>query len=155
VVKYDNQIFNLKREIMRKIIYLSAGLLLMLSSCKQNNRNDETQTDADKSEVERMFTTTYEDLIEDKANLEKDVIELKNERTNRAGQRTQEYDSLISNMEMKLREMEAKANEFRTATEDRREMLKDEFNLLENEVNDRISHVKNNFDRNNNPNRNN
>jgi len=144
---------------MRKIIYLSAGLLLMLSSCEQNNRNNETQTDADKSEVERMFTTTYEDLIEEKTNLERDVMELKNERINRAGQRTQEYDSLISNMEMKLREMEAKANEFRTATEDRREMLKDEFDLLENEVNDRISHVKNNFDRNNNntnnPNRNN
>ncbi|WP_194778037.1 hypothetical protein [Pararhodonellum marinum] len=154
---------------MKKIIYLCAGLLFTMSACDSPNRQTEDRdgtlsdrdgttdmdrrtgdTDRSNTGVETLFTTTYEDLVEDKQSLEKDFMELKQERTARAGQASSAYDSLMKNVEEKIQALDKKATEFRAATsDDQKDRIKKEFDMIEDEADERIRHIKNNYKDNN------
>lgn len=136
---------------MKKIIYLSAGLMFALVSCEQSNNgttNDDTLIDNnDRSEVAVLISTSYEDLIQDKVKLEKELMELKNEKDLRAGTMTAEFDNLTAKVDEKLQAMENKAMQYRDGTEDQKEILEDEFEVLEEQASEEIEYIKDNFEK--------
>ncbi len=138
---------------MKKLMLLSVGLFFILASCEQRDTregyDDDVATTEDGAAMGGLFTTTYEDLIEGKNDLEEDLMELKRDRVTRAGERTTEYDSLVNSIEQQIQMMDAKANEFRGAnTDDQKQRLKDEYDLLEDEASNKIDHINNTFETN-------
>lgn len=139
---------------MKKLMYLStACLFLVFGSCEQRDTTEgydddgTTMTDGTTGDetTGTLFTASYEDLMEDKRELDEDLAELKTDRTKRAGQMTTEYDSLVNTVDERLQKMEAKANEYRNATDDQKERLKEEFDMLQSEASERIDFIKDTY----------
>ncbi|ERM84641.1 hypothetical protein P872_24810 [Rhodonellum psychrophilum GCM71 = DSM 17998] len=134
---------------MKKIIYLSAALMFALVSCEQSNNgttNDDTLiVTNDQSNLSALVSTTYEDLIQEKVKLEKELMELKNEKNLRAGTMAKEFDNLTAKLDAKLQAMENKATQYRDAAEDQKEVIEKEFEVLEEQASEEIEYIKDNF----------
>lgn len=124
--------------------------MFALVSCEQSSNStayDDTLENNDRSEVAILVSTTYEDLIQDKVKLEKELMELKSEKNLRAGTKTTEFDNLTAKVDEKLQAMEKKATQFRDAGIDQKEMIEKEFEVLEEQASEEIEYIKDNFEK--------
>lgn len=123
--------------------------MFALVSCEQSNNgttNDDTLiVTNDQSKLSALVSTTYEDLIQEKVKLEKELMELKNEKNLRAGTMAKEFDNLTAKLDAKLQAMENKATQYRDAAEDQKEVIEKEFEVLEEQASEEIEYIKDNF----------
>ncbi|SDY87312.1 hypothetical protein SAMN05444412_103221 [Rhodonellum ikkaensis] len=123
--------------------------MFALVSCEQSNNgttNDDTLiVTNDQSNLSALVSTTYEDLIQEKVKLEKELMELKNEKNLRAGTMAKEFDNLTAKLDAKLQAMENKATQYRDAAEDQKEVIEKEFEVLEEQASEEIEYIKDNF----------
>lgn len=133
---------------MKKLLFSTLGCFFILNSCiQQKNTGSElmaVEKEADNSKAIHI-PTTYEDLIQDKIKLERELVELKADQEIWASGKLLEFDSLVLVTERKLNLMEKKASQFFLAEDNHKKQILMEFEVIEEEVSKKIMMIKSNF----------